>query len=504
MSELLEDVDHVYTSIASGTIQRYWISDAGFADVSIRLSRLLGDLGDVQSDDLCRRVLSWPRRLRFALSCTPLEYPHALTHCLAPPENLPESVRLFELAYPRFGAVAADLIDRMKRLRDRETNPLLVKVRSLIDAGARTTVLIRDRRHISCVLNALDVGSRGLSVQTAAQLVGLQSFDRIVLVGAVRWYPSFVLTSPRAPHLDIVCHAWIGDRVTVAPIFSEDSAPTGRITPAINEIAPPSEAFPRIRADEVTPSVDVGALVRRAQAESNGERHLEQAHFVELEGDWGVFLAADDESTIFVIEFDADEPHVTQAPVKDLREGAFIVLRTKGSGDYLRNVADSLLGPVAATARADQLLWKHALRQEMYKRGSDAIARVLRKEFGLDRLSVGKMEYWASDRNIAPGEKAVFQRVLLFLGLSERIDQTWQNVVRLRSAHQQAGGEIRDQLLNVIRDADREELDATGIMEFTLPVAGAGKLTAFRVIRVTEGVHEIPSGQVGRPIEAQA
>ena len=62
--------------------------------------------------------------------------------------------------------------------------------------------------------------------------------------------------------------------------------------------------------------------------------------------------------------------------------------------------------------------------------------------------------------------------------------------------------EIRRLLLKQAAKTDLAELEHSGWMEFALPGAGTGSLTAFRIEAISNETALIPEHHLGRPFEA--
>jgi hypothetical protein len=501
VSDLLKAVDRVYENL-NGRISLHWLVDDALADLSEHVRQLKSILDSAEQDSDLKAAISWFRRLSYVLACTPIDFVHALDHCVPPPNDQAELIRRAAAAYPatriHFDA-AGKLVAGLRTAR--AALPTIVAQLITEDPGKSVAVVVKYQRYVDCVDSVLSALSADrATIITANRVAGLETFDRIVVSGAASWQPAWLRTAPRAPQIDIICPAWINDSLVVTPSLGPDSAEAHDLTARVDQrAARPASRVQAFPAHDLEPRIDAAALVKRAHEDADDQR-IESAVLVVLEDQRAVFLSSDDSSDVLCIDLSSGLPEVVHVPAKRLHDGSFVVLRTRGSADYVRDVADSLLGPAAKDARRLQSVWKSALFTRMQAKGTRAVVQESRA-IGIDHASIGNVEYWASERGIAMAEKADFSKLLGWLGLAEQLESMWANVLHLRRAHVRAGAEIRDQLENQIKDADADALRTRGRIDFTLPTAGAGMLTAFRVIRATAGTHQVPSSQVGRPFE---
>jgi len=89
------------------------------------------------------------------------------------------------------------------------------------------------------------------------------------------------------------------------------------------------------------------------------------------------------------------------------------------------------------------------------------------------------------------------------VGLHDRIQEYQDAASQIESAHRSAGYYIRKQLLQQVTNADMQELQQKGFMDFELPEADGGSLTAFRIEHISPGVFNIPTSRIGHPTTMQ-
>ncbi len=131
------------------------------------------------------------------------------------------------------------------------------------------------------------------------------------------------------------------------------------------------------------------------------------ARFVLFADGSGAFLPADgrvvEVSALFETgaNFDITEDKLPRTSVRDLEEGDLVMLRLSGSGDYLDDVADSLIEKAGeAGLRGRALQWKDRLHEVIKRHGEGVVAMKVRG-LGVRLRSPQYLWAWAGDAVIA-------------------------------------------------------------------------------------------------------
>src|SRR5207253_2510301 len=119
----------------------------------------------------------------------------------------------------------------------------------------------------------------------------------------------------------------------------------------------------------------ISAVGRRRAGEDPGSDPVRAWLFALASGD-GVYLEAGEGSRAYVVELDEDVS-IRQELTSQIEVGDFIVLRTEGEGDYIRPIADSILGKNAKTLRDMQGDWKRELADKLKALGAPGLRRAL-------------------------------------------------------------------------------------------------------------------------------
>lgn len=222
----------------------------------------------------------------------------------------------------------------------------------------------------------------------------------------------------------------------------------------------------------------------------------------------GTFLP--DEGSVVEISRLLDSPdlqlvgagQLPRKPVRDLEERDLVMMRLRGSGDYLDAVADKMMEREGQAALRDTATaWKDDLFRALKLHGEGIVARRAR-EAGLRLRSASYLWTWASDVVIAPHDFETFRALIRALGDlqvgldSESPDQyareKWDEMERLKNYHQRAASEIRKALLERVHMlvAARSRVDV--VESIQLPGLEAGSIGLLRVSAVDVSSVRVP------------
>lgn len=232
------------------------------------------------------------------------------------------------------------------------------------------------------------------------------------------------------------------------------------------------------------------------------------ARFVLFADGSGTFLP--DEGSVVEISRLLDRPgqplagagQLPRKSVRDLEERDLVMMRLRGSGDYLDEVADRLMEREGqASLRDDATAWKGDLFRALKLHGEGIVARHAR-EAGLKLRSASYLWTWASDVVIAPHDVESFRALMRALGdlqvcvESDSSDEyalhKWAEMERLKIFHQRAASEIRKALLERVHMlvAARSHVDV--VESIQLPGLEAGSIGLLRVSAVDVSSMRVP------------
>ncbi len=236
------------------------------------------------------------------------------------------------------------------------------------------------------------------------------------------------------------------------------------------------------------------------------------ARFILFADGSGAFLPADGRvveiSDLFATgaKFDVTEDKLPRASVKELEEGDLVMLRLSGSGDYLDDVADSLMEKAGeAGLRSRALQWKDRLLEVIKRHGEGVVATNIRG-LGVRLRSPQYLWAWAGDAVMAPQDRQTFLSLIAAIRqLDSResgdepakyADARWEEMERLKAYHHKAGVAIRAALLTRVRGlvAERRRIDSVESIE--LPGVAAGRMGLLRVSAVDNKSRRVPMSRL--------
>jgi hypothetical protein len=343
----MKGLSEVYECSASSARDLRVIYHKAFGTFCDGVGRLIRSLGESIEDDAWKGILRSLRRYRFLLSGAPLPFndPSVVPGDLDLQLKQLEALRL---VYPRQAEMASGLLFLLTDLVICSDNPffrLLSELAATLSGSG--ALLLADSRPVSRTEQILATNSntQRLSVVTATQLAREKCFDTVFVLGASRWFPPYVFTAPRAKRICLVRYSWVRDSMVsgktfVAIIGNKISSVS---YPPEQGTSDPSDAM--CNAEELLPVINWGDINRKVvSSEIDSPLEAVEACTVVLEGELAVFLETAEGSSVLTINLDSDESveRVARVPVREIRRGTFVLLRTSGGGDYIVSIADRL------------------------------------------------------------------------------------------------------------------------------------------------------------------
>lgn len=342
-----------------------------------------------------------------------------------------------------------------------------------------------------------------VSVLVPWEVRGSECYDTMFVVGPTHWYQRwpFVFTAPRAPHVFRLKYSWTPDypvqSIALPGSFSglDEQTIAVPVSSGTNRDPIVSDVF------DLTHSTKSIAQIVESARPATGEDRVD-AWLVLLEGQSHVFLGTED-STVLVIDLDAEgDERVRREETRDVEPGTYILLRTRGDGDYIVPWADKILGDRRDDFRHKLENWKSALRGIVVRRGYAGTIKLL-KQSGVGNPNELNLRNWAYGNTILPQARQDFDAVMDLVGLSSLSDEYWLSLKSVQNAHKKAGQEIRSALLAEVKVRDLTPLRGKGKMTFPLLRDDAVSLTAYRVIEVARGLVSVGPTKLGVPQNSQ-
>lgn len=510
----LSDVSAIYERSSCVKIERQRVKYDKFHNFCIALKNFERLLGEAAEEDYWKEFLRPLRRYRFDLCAAPLPFNHPTVCQRKILKFLQKKLLNCEFIYPDFKGAAQDIFNRLSDLSKLRSNPLLDSLAHSSARYPKGALLLKESRLIPAVEKILAASPvlRKIQVVVPSLLRGSTCYQTLAVIGPQRWFREceYIFTAPRARGIQIIHYDWIADNWKPESVFvgSErvpDSAPEASLIPEVEEVngSLGTEGTANYLEPEeiLLPSLNWSQITKNFCQSSPESLNIEARLFL-LEGEEAVFLDAD--ASAMVIDWEADEnKSVRRIKVGDMTPGMFILLRTSGGGDYIIPLADRILGEKAQRTRELQQLWKTRLRKAVSSSGLLQVSLEL-IDFGSERADKVNVSRWMSETAIRPKDDKDFDAILRFVGLGDRVNEFHEAAGVLDSAHKKAGKHIRGLLIEQVRNSDLLQLERLGRINFELPEADGGRMTAFRVVDIAPDPIMVATEILARPFELES
>ncbi len=502
-----EEVNNIYTSSDGTRINVYSVPSINLQMYNRNISQLFRTIGDAGKDDFWSPIIGALKRFRFDVSAAPLSKDIICEKAKIINSKLKTKIHYCETVYGSESAVMLNLLtEQAQQISDSvETNLLdfLVDLVSKNQSNKPAIAICESRlipqaeetiRHIAEL--------QACEIVCPSNLKEANCYSGIFIIGAPSWFPEFVFSSPRSKELHIIKHKWISgnwnpELVLISPFRVHDN----KVQPL--EIKDEASDFIEDNPEDLIPRIDIKKILDTALEQSinlmGDDDDVVVAKLFLLENDWAVFLDADDNSAIDIIDLDEEiKKRVRRANLREVQPGIFILLRTEGGGDYIVPVADQIMGNFKEKARSDQKKWKMLLREYVKREGASKTMNALRI-LGSNRATHLNLKHWMSFRGIRTESYDDFLAIMKLVGLEKESKKYWETMGEIRTAHTKAGFSIRSMLLDRVNKSDLDTLKCYGKMDFELAEQGAGSLSAFRVIDIAKDTTEVIHWRIGEP-----
>jgi len=397
---------------------------------------------------------------------------------------------------------ASEVLDRYIEVSCRPENPLFSTILKLLDGDnhANSAIVLKESRLVPLVEQLLSANKLvgQVEVVTPVQLRTLQTYSKMIVIGAPVWFPEHIFTAPRSAEIHILHYNWIIKKWRPTPVFpgSSSSLFTFResyVEDGVSLVADIENEIETVDPGEVLIPfnwAEVSSSIRRAYTVHPQQEGVEARLLLVEDRSRGVFL--ENESKVFVIDLQGEgSSKVKKIAVTDIEPEMFVLLRTSGGGDYISTLADQRLGANATIVRERQQEWKAPLRRAVNNSGVQNMSRLLAKRGSQRSQNELNIRNWMSQETIRPRDDEDFDAILSSVGLIQRRPEFYEAASLLDSAHRSAGKDIRKLLINIVLGSDLTRLERTGRMEFELSSADGGSMTAFRVMEIAPQIFRV-------------
>ena len=509
MNTHFEDVATVYKKSASTTITKHRIEYRALGEFCVSLNSFISKLEELANEDYWRRYLSQLKHLRFCLCAAPLPKEYRFERISTIISELKYHLRFCQKMYPDLAQPAFSIIDLLRELLDNPKDPLLEKLLELTDVKQNVAWVIKESRLISPVEELVSgFNLPRLCLIHPLQLKNLTCYDRLLVIGPTRWYSESIFTAPRANQIDVLVFDWIVDTWKPQNVFAnphKSSGASSRKYITVEEHATDSR-WNDISPESLLLIVDEASSVLstlKITGDDWDEYENIDTKCIFLEDGWVVLIDASDGAKTLAIDPDEDtDNRIVRIFGKEIVPGMFILVRTSGGGDYIVPIANKIMGNQALQAREHQKHWKELLRRYAKTHGLLKTSIDL-LDHGSNIANEMNVRNWMSPRSICTRKYSNFLAIMKLVGLESVAQEYWSMMKRINRAHLKAGFEIRNLLLEHVKDIDMEILQKQGKMDFKLSGDDEGGLTAFRVESVLPETLEVPYSRIGQPVKLE-
>ncbi|MEU6724736.1 hypothetical protein ABZ917_13580 [Nonomuraea wenchangensis] len=449
----LEHIDRLYTCAQECEIWDQPVEHAAARTFVFATTKLLRELSDAQTSDLWNRSALLLRQTRRLVCTIPLPFSDPQMHFRSRADQLARhALRLDGVADPVLVDALSRTASSLAHLAACDEDPLGDCVRDFItlDNPLDGIVVIRDRQYVQAVGESMARNSVEVRVGTEADLAGREVYPSAASVGPPRWMRPGLLNAPRAHYLALVHYNFFREEADVEALLYGPATSTDVVRPVLKaspflcgapEVSP-TEPTDLLMTRECSLGEEIQVAFPRPSAGgglSSARNHV-QARAALLSDGSHVLLPTDTDSDARILTLRVEklpEIRVEHISASAVGCGDHLALRNRPHHEDLVGRADALLGPDAESLRNTQSLWKNILweRTEAHPRGIGGVADELR----LAGASTANVSYWVSDWCIRPRSKADFAVVLRFLGITADVDEIWERLRRIDSAHRRAG-----------------------------------------------------------------
>jgi len=542
---VLKEINNIYRYCTTYSIKVHEVYDKQTYQFSTALKKFQARLHASEQTEIWKNFTGSLKRYRYLISVSPLPPNSTVFDTSSMHKNLSSFLQLQKSGSDNSSQIiiAADnLLSMFQNLCRESTNKLDEKFRSLIrdkSSSYNLAISLLEHNLVKPLKKYFDeiYPNNSFDVISIHELKRITSFKKIILFGAPAWLEnkgySFLFSAPRSSTLDLITYSWVKSTVNKESAFDCAKSDSKILNAEKSKIEFERDKHADVLdiedADLYLPVPDLSYLkrylIQSTSAQNNDDiEETVNARIVILAGNKAVFIEAEKDSKSFVLnlheeDFDRNEPqHNIEEDDEDeddnnessemlgryfnddLQEGMFILLRTGGGGDFIVPVADVILGDMKNRCREMQREWKDKLKNKINEHRIEKVQKMIISAGGTN-VHFATIRNWANERNIRPGTEQNFKALLRMLNIEDEFDQYNKNAETILAAHKKAGMYIRRLLIQQIKKSDMKNLLEEGVMIFNLPdIDSSASMTAYRIERIIDEIHEIPYYKLGHPV----
>lgn len=421
--------------------------------------------------------------------------------------------------YPGKAQFVNDFFVSLDRCLASGSGPLSAGVLQALDKHSNENgVVILRKSFLDIAYNALIEGGVQLSpeqVITPREIRDDNKYGNLFILSnpylLKRYGFEWVLRSPRASSNTLITFDFFDFKWKPEPTFPSQNSPNPvRIRYSFSMEPGSEESFGKpLNTSLIREPLNPGSLDQTADEQINkfkGDPTLTynaQPEFIScrlflLHGDKGVWLEEDASSYVIDLEPGSPNMYGRRLHVGDLSTGMFYLYREE-EGDFVPDLADQILTTKYGDSRpfrSAQSFWKERLRQLVRIDGIPRVIAYLKKN-GCDIANAPNLRNWMSERTIRTKAKGDFEAILSSIGLEDELEDYWEKMRVIASAHREAGKEVGSRLRNSIANSNASaKMQRLGHYEFDIDLPKTGSLVAREITDRSVGTSNIKASDV--------
>ena len=496
-------VTNVYQTSASPDLTWHYIPHPTLRLFVEILNEFERKLNELKKEDYWHKFVKCLRRIRFDLYAAPTKTAKNIIQIDETLNDLRHHIQHIDQLYPQHETDVQKVLLSLEDLKTINKNYLLEKLVDVSTQSGSVAWVVKESRFIADTKDLVtNIGLQHVKVVHPKEMRGCNIYERVVIIGPPSWYSDYeyVFSAPRSLDTHVVMFDWIKDNWKPTNTFIQPHHSSGLANQIV--LRKDNKSIRTvIDATDLLPNQDRMESVRSILGENQANEYDTDAICVFLENYWVIFVDVNKGAKTLVVDLDneADE-QVREIFVKEIEPGMFILARTNSGGDYVVPVADSILGENAVEARKCQHYWKNHLRTYIESHGLLETCIAL-YDHGSEKAEEQNVRNWMSPRSICTRGYEDFLAIMRLIGLESETQKYWTQMNLIRNAHRKAGSEIKNLLLQYVKELDADQFHKAGRVDIQLPGYNDASITAFRVESVHEEILKVPYTQIGQPIK---
>ena len=501
----LDQLEHIYNCAEKSNIRRITVSFDELDNFSTEIKLLESALGEAAEDNDWQRFLRLAKRLRFDLSATLMTQDVLSDLVFRIATSMKKQLISLEYSYPEVIHSAKRVLDNAYLLQEPLRAPMFEAFVEEFSGIAKATngqcgVVVKQARHFESTARAVHSQTEFTDWQivNSRELNNVICFERIVIIGASRWFPDFIFTAPRAEFIDLLVYdfqssKWLPSYSLISPTIGSGRKAFGPLHSLDH-----TRERPKDNLDDGNLEAEAARRILATSSLNDDEERV-TAQIALLDQDYAVFLDASQDATTHVLDLRAStDDDVKKVGISAIEPGFFVLLRTDEGGDYIVPLANELLGQRAKLLRELQLEWKTKLARKVSSEGRSVVVKELIAK-GAISANAQNLRNWMSYRGIKTRDPKDFKAIMVYLGMRSKWQTSWAAMKEIANAHRRAGFEMSRMLREKVANSDLTELKRVGVMLFEIADREGGQMTAFRVLKILPEQYEVSPQKVNIP-----